>query len=102
MFYGSEYFILALMFILVFNKLFAIIKEPSIQFAFSKFGAKRDRLIKLAAIFVSTYFIRGVINLILGNYDIIAPGVMLRWELYLTITTVLEVPNLFYLYATHY
>ena len=100
--YGVAYLVLGVMLTIVFVKLFKLLNQPVMTTSFKEFFDSRSRLICLATVFVATYFLRACFSLLLGYFQIIIPSALARWELYFMVTTVLEIPCMFMLYATHY
>lgn len=55
-----------------------------------------------AAVFTFTYILRAIFFSILGVVYLVIPSIFWRMELFFIVGTILEGPNLFYLYLSHY
>ncbi len=54
------------------------------------------------AIFISTSLLRVILLFGLGHYNKLVPNMFARWVLFDYISFLTDVPNIFYLYYTHY
>lgn len=100
--FGVQYFIFAILFAILFRKLFTLLNLPVLQRAFGEFS-KSIKMLKIqAAVFTATYFLRAIFFSVLGVVFLIVPSIFWRMELFFIVGTVLEGPNLFYLYISHY
>jgi hypothetical protein len=87
------------MFVVVLRLFFKLIDDPELK-NFNDFKDQRKSLMTLSYFYVVTFFLRSVLFATFGHYK--GVGVFLKYEFYLLFSTILEVPNMFFLYMTHY
>lgn len=94
---------MALLFILLLCKFFQLIDEPELK-NFTDFKDQRQSLKTLSYFYVTTFVLRSIIFLTLGHVDAILGKnkSFEKYEIFLVLSTVLEAPNIFFLYLSHY
>ena len=100
--FGIEYFIVAILMLAVFWKYFNLLKQELMVIIFAEFYKMRSSMKCLSFIFIVTYLLRGFMFFFIGEYHNYIPSTFERYELYFIVSTLLEVPNLIWLYTMHY
>ena len=100
--FGIQYFVICILLIIVMIKLFRLLREPRLLRVYQSLGPKERNLKCMAIFLISTQLIRSFLFCIFGIYYTIIKSSFVRYELYIILSTLLEVPNLFLLYITHY
>lgn len=95
-------FLVAVFYSLVCWRLFYFLSKPELLQTFSEFRAQKKSMQVLAGIFITCYFARSTLFLMMGHYSKIVNSVFWRYELYFIISTLFEVPNLCMTYITNY
>ena len=95
---GTQFLILAVLYFVLLQKFFSLLDKDDLS-NFDDFKHQRQSLKRLSLLFIVSYFLRGSLLLAFGHYNTLAG--FWKYEYYLLLTVVFEVPNLFYLYLTH-
>lgn len=71
---------------------------------FADFKEQKHALKILSYFYVTTFFLRAVIYGCFGSYKTIFKNTSesVLYELFLIVSTILELPNLFFMYSTHF
>ena len=84
-------------------KFFDLLERPELT-GFADFKEQRQSLKMLSYFYVTTFYFRAVLYGCLGSYKTIfgnTPEYVL-YELFLVVSTILELPNLFFMYSSHF
>lgn len=68
---------------------------------FNDFKEQKKSLKWLTFFFIGTFFFRAAIISLLGHYEFIL-SIFYKYLFFLIISTIFEVPNMFYMYYNHY
>ena len=101
MVFGSSYIVVTILLAAVYYQIFRLLEHPVIRLAFPQYVKHKAHYQKLAVASIVIYFIRSFFFMALGTYMVIVPNAFVKMELFIGITTLLEMPFLFYTYISH-
>ena len=99
-FFGVEYFWIAIFLSVSLRRMFGYVDE--LQVEFQDVFVRKEQLRGYAIFFVATFMVRAFLFSLIGWYHVFIQNVVIRYEVYFLVSTLLEAPNLFFLYANHY
>jgi hypothetical protein len=101
LFTGIQFGVLTILFTVILVKFIRLIGKPGLK-DMNDFRGQKDTLKQLSYFFIGTFACRTLLSFMISRYDLFIPQPWTRWELWLVIGTVVELPNMFYTYLTHY